>query len=41
MYDLSLNTMIRDFFFQVNDVYGIYVDYRYLSHFEMETANCS
>lgn len=38
---LSLNTIIGDDFFQVNDVYNIYDDFRYLSHFEMEIANCS
>lgn len=37
---LSLNAMIGDDFF-LSDVYGIYVDFRYFSHFEMETAICS
>lgn len=27
--------------FWENDADGIYVGFRYLSHFEMETANCS
>lgn len=36
-----LNAATEDDFFQGNDAYGMCVGFRYLSHFEMETANCS